>query len=40
MNMTELDPSVGKKMLVEKETSQAHKTFRMNMGFNDGSDRM
>ena len=40
MNMTELDSEVGKKVSVEKETSSAHKTFRLNMGFNDGCDRM
>ena len=38
--MSELDPNVGRKVLAEKETSQVHKIFRMNMGYNDGSDRM
>ena len=40
MNMTQLDPSTGRKTLVEKTTSSAHKCFRMKMGFNDGSDRL
>ena len=40
MNMTEFDPDVGKKVSVVKQTSEAHKTFRLKMGFNDGSDRM
>ena len=38
--IAELDPSTGRKVSVEKMTSGAHKTFRMKMGFNDGSDRM
>ena len=40
MKMTVLNPTSRKKELVEKETSSAHKCFRYNMGFNDGSDRM
>ena len=40
MNMTEFDPDVGKKVSVVKQTSEAHKIFRLKMGFNDGSDRM
>ena len=30
----------GRKELVELKTTQAHRTFRMKMGFNDASDRM
>ena len=40
MNILEVDSKTGKKVLVPKKTSEAHKTFRMKMGFNDGSDRM
>ena len=40
MNATEIDPETGRKVLVEKRTSSAHKCFRMKMGFNDGSDRL
>ena len=39
MNVTEKDPQAGRKVLVEKRTSSAHKYFRMKMGVNDGSDR-
>ena len=40
MDMTEFDPNLGKRVSVVKQTSEAHKTFRLKMGFNDGSDRM
>ena len=36
MMITELDPSTGRKVAVEKMTSEAQKTFKKKMGFNDG----
>ena len=40
MEMTESNKTTKKKELVEKKTSSAHRCFRFNMGFNDGSDRL
>ena len=40
MRVTELNTETRKKELVEKKTSAAHRCFRFNMGFNDGSDRL
>ena len=40
MNFTNKDATTRKKVLVENKTSEAHRTFRFGMGFNDGSDRM
>ena len=37
---TELNASTGRKVAVEKITSEAHSTFRKKMGFNNGSHRM
>ena len=35
---TEKDPETGKRRKIEVETSEAHKSFRMDMGHNDQSD--